>query len=109
MNILPLSRFLWQFLPRQIFRFHYDFSVKSGENKIEKSSKDSSVTIPYEQTFRHLVPTTNQSSSDAQAWNFCGCGWPAHMLMAKGTVSGLACDLFVMVSDYSKDKVNKIT
>jgi hypothetical protein len=29
--------------------------------------------------------------------------------MAKGTVSGLACDLFVMVSDYSKDKVNKIT
>lgn len=37
--------------------------------------------------------------------NFCGCGWPDHMLIPKGTPEGFPVELFVMISDYKVDRV----
>lgn len=36
-----------------------------------------------------------------------GCGWPAHMLIPKGLPEGLACDVFVMISNYNDDRVDQ--
>lgn len=80
-----------------------------GSNEIKRSSKLSSVTIPFEQTFRNRE---NESSTDksetGMKYNYCGCGWPHHMLIPKGTPEGYKCELFVMISDYDLDKVRKI-
>ena len=38
-------------------------------------------------------------------FNFCGCGWPQHMLLPRGKQEGMAFELFVMVTDWSQDKV----
>lgn len=42
-------------------------------------------------------------------FNFCGCGWPQHMLIPKGAPEGVACQLFVMISDYKDDKIEQNT
>lgn len=35
-------------------------------------------------------------------------GWPHHMLIPKGLPgAGLACDLFVMISDYQGDRIDQ--
>lgn len=43
---------------------------------------------------------------DLAAFNFCGCGWPQHMLVPKGTEAGAPYVLFVMLSNYEFDKVS---
>jgi tyrosinase len=65
------------------------------------------VTIPFERTFRNYdanVPTAGTPA--AEQYNFCGCGWPEHMLVPKGLPEGLNCQLFVMVSNYEEDRVS---
>lgn len=74
---------------------------------IIRNSSESSVTIPFEQTFRDLE-TARPSPNNIQAYdafNFCGCGWPEHLLVPKGTRQGYPMDMFVMVSNYDLDKV----
>ena len=74
---------------------------------IARNSAQSSVTIPFERTFRDLEtgrPADNQLAASSQ-FNFCGCGWPQHMLIPKGNAEGFPCQLFVMVSNYSDDRV----
>lgn len=76
-------------------------------NTIRRRSDESSVTIPFERTFRNLDlnrPATG--TTEELEFNFCGCGWPQHMLIPKGTSEGLPCQLFVMVSDYERDHVS---
>jgi hypothetical protein len=41
-----------------------------------------------------------------EEFNFCGCGWPQHMLIPKGSPEGMPCELFVMISNYDDDKVS---
>lgn len=76
---------------------------------IRRRSTDSSVTIPFERTFRDL--DTNRpgaGTAEEDQFNFCGCGWPHHMLIPKGTTgNGLACDLFVMISNYNDDRIDQ--
>lgn len=83
--------------------------MNPGDNLIRRSSTDSSVTIPFDRTFRDL--DTNRpgvNTAEEAQFNFCGCGWPQHMLVPKGTTgNGLAVDLFVMISDYSVDRVDQ--
>lgn len=67
-----------------------------------RRSDESSVTIPYERTFRNLE--TGRDTTDADSFNFCGCGHPQHLLVPRGTPSGMPCQLFVMVSNYELDK-----
>lgn len=86
-------------------KFFY-FTVKRGRNEISRRSLDSSVTIPHEATYRNLDqnrPADN--SAAAESFNFCGCGWPQNMLIPKGNVEGLQCQIFVMVSNGSVDQV----
>lgn len=80
-----------------------------GSNTIERQSKESSVIIPFEQTFRNLQENRPEAGSSREdEFNFCGCGWPEHLLVPKGTVAGMSCELFVMISDYQGDRVSQL-
>lgn len=82
------------------------FKVNPGQNTIRRRSTESSVTIPFERTFRNLdTNRPDAGTTDEEQFNFCGCGWPQHMLVPKGLPEGLRCDLFVMVSNYENDRV----
>lgn len=81
-------------------------SVRSGSNTIERRSVESTVTIPYEQTFRNLTTNRPTGGETLENFNYCGCGWPQHMLIARGNAEGYPCDLFVMISDNRNDVVN---
>lgn len=83
--------------------------MNPGPNLIRRLSTDSTVTIPFERTFRNLDrnrPSTG--TTEETSFNFCGCGWPQHMLIPKGLPgAGLQADLFVMVSNYEDDRVDQ--
>ncbi|XP_055374475.1 phenoloxidase 2-like [Condylostylus longicornis] len=82
--------------------------LRPGQNTIRRRSTESTLTIPFERTFRNL--DTNrpvQGSAEELEFNFCGCGWPQHMLIPKGRPEGLQCELFVMVSNYDDDRVDQ--
>lgn len=69
-------------------------------NTILRRSDESSVTIPFERTFRPVGASHQPTESEELAeFQFCGCGWPQHLLIPKGTPEGMQFDLFVMVSD----------
>ncbi|OXU22253.1 hypothetical protein TSAR_002571 [Trichomalopsis sarcophagae] len=83
--------------------------LRRGQNTINRNSTESAITIPFEATFRN-VDQNRPSESDIPSFdqfNFCGCGWPQHMLVPKGTRQGYPMDLFVMVSNYQDDRVNQ--
>lgn len=83
-------------------------SLNPGQNTIKRRSTESSVTIPFERTFRNLdLDRSADGSPEELEFNFCGCGWPNHMLIPKGLPEGLQCVLFVMVSDYETDRINQ--
>lgn len=84
-------------------------TLKPKTNTIERKSSDSSVTIPFERTFRDLQSNRPGGGANLEAFNFCGCGWPQHMLIPKGAPEGFPCELFVMVSNYDDDKINQST
>lgn len=79
--------------------------VQPGRNTIEQKSTKSSVTIPFERTFRNLDENRPTGGDNLERFDFCGCGWPQHMLVPKGNKEGFAMELFVMVSDYKDDRV----
>ncbi|KAJ8679167.1 hypothetical protein QAD02_014954 [Eretmocerus hayati] len=83
--------------------------LKRGQNIISRSSNESSLTIPFEATFRNVDQGRPSAENlfDFDQFNFCGCGWPQHMLVPKGTKLGFPMDLFVMVSNYELDKVDQ--
>lgn len=80
--------------------------MKNGKNTITRKSSESSVTIPFERTFRNLEQNRPQGGAALEQFNYCGCGWPQHMLIAKGSADGFPCQLFVMVSNYNDDMVS---
>jgi tyrosinase len=49
-----------------------------------------------------MLDTTNSPDENY----ICGCGWPDHMLIPKGTSEGFRMELFVMISD-NKDLLTK--
>ncbi|XP_012279901.1 phenoloxidase 2-like isoform X2 [Orussus abietinus] len=85
----------------------FTVSLKPGENQVERKSDESSVTIPFERTFRNLDAGRPTDVAQLEEFNFCGCGWPQHMLIPKGTKEGLRSELFVMISNYDNDKVEQ--
>ncbi|KAG5668816.1 hypothetical protein PVAND_016739 [Polypedilum vanderplanki] len=99
-----------QFSFREYRRFMIEMdkfvaNLRPGQNTLKRRSIQSTLTIPYERTFRNLDARPTGSGEDA--YNFCGCGWPQHMLIPKGTPQGLPCVLFVMISDYEQDRINQ--
>ncbi|CAG9771864.1 unnamed protein product [Ceutorhynchus assimilis] len=81
--------------------------LKQGQNTIMRNSIDSSVTIPFERTYRDLDTSRPQGGEQLSQFNFCGCGWPDNLLIPKGTPEGLPCQLFVMISNIEGDRVNQ--
>ncbi|XP_067015103.2 phenoloxidase 2 [Anabrus simplex] len=77
--------------------------LRSGRNIIERRSSESSVSVPYEQTFSEM----NADQPSVSQFTFCGCGWPQHMLIPKGLPEGLLADLFIMISNYIDDRVEQ--
>ncbi|KAL0818190.1 hypothetical protein ABMA28_008700 [Loxostege sticticalis] len=82
--------------------------LNAGQNRIVRQSTESTFTIPFEQTFRDLSRQgEDPRRTDLAAFNFCGCGWPQHMLVPKGTEAGAPYVLFVMLSNYELDAVER--
>nr|XP_029734409.1 phenoloxidase 2-like [Aedes albopictus] len=77
--------------------------LNSGVNNIVRRSEQSSVTIPYERTFRNI---SQSNEAGNEQFRFCNCGWPSHMLIPKGNAEGVTYDLFAMVSNFSGDAVD---
>jgi tyrosinase len=83
-------------------------ALRPGQNTIRRRSSESTITIPFERTFRNLEGTNPGATTDAQQqFNFCGCGWPEHMLVPKGLPEGLTAQVFVMVSNYENDRIDQ--
>ncbi|XP_067015385.2 phenoloxidase 2 isoform X2 [Anabrus simplex] len=83
----------------------FQTTLLTGTNVIEQRSVDSSITTPYEYTFRDL--SVEQPPTDGSQFNYFGCGWPQHMLIPKGSPEGLMFDLVVMISNYIDDRVEQ--
>ncbi|XP_031783456.1 phenoloxidase 1 [Nasonia vitripennis] len=83
--------------------------LRRGQNTVNRNSVESAVTIPFEATFRNLNDNRPSDSdlSNFDQFNICGCGWPQHMLVPKGTRQGYPMDMFVMISNYEFDRVNQ--
>lgn len=82
--------------------------MNPGINEIRRRSEQSSVTIPYERSFRPIGSQYRPTEAeDLSQFQFCGCGWPQHMLLPKGTTAGTKFDIFVMISDYEKDRTDQ--
>jgi len=71
-----------------------------GTNRIERHSSESALTIDIPQSQGAEDPT-----ADLGQRQYCGCGWPRHMLIPKGTQRGLPFDLFVMITNGWEDYV----
>ncbi|XP_055859174.1 phenoloxidase 2-like [Episyrphus balteatus] len=83
-------------------------SLRPGQTTLRRVSTDSSITIPFERSFRNLDENRPAAlSANELEFNFCGCGWPQHMLLPKGRPEGLKCELFVMISNYDDDRVDQ--
>ncbi|KAF2899092.1 hypothetical protein ILUMI_07081 [Ignelater luminosus] len=82
-------------------------NLSPGENIITQASTQSSLTIPFERTFRNLELGRPTGGAALEQFNFCGCGWPQHLLIPKGTPEGYACEMFVMISDIAGDRVDQ--
>jgi hypothetical protein len=70
----------------------FNVEVPPGQSILRRSSISSSLTIPHQQTLSQL----NEGDSPN-----CGCGWPHHLLLPKGSVKGSVFDLFVMATEGS--------
>nr|AAZ40336.1 hemocyanin subunit II [Carcinoscorpius rotundicauda] len=74
-----------------------------GKNTVVRHSLDSSVTLSHQPTFEDLLHGIGLNDNKSE---FCSCGWPSHPLVPKGNVKGMEFHLFVMLTDWDKDKVD---
>ncbi|XP_063705143.1 phenoloxidase 2-like [Culicoides brevitarsis] len=83
--------------------------LNPGSTVIQRNSDASSVTIPFEMTFRNVDANRPAANTpEADQFNVCGCGWPQHLLVPRGqTGPGQDFQLFVMISDYEQDKIDQ--
>ncbi|XP_044761569.1 phenoloxidase 1 [Coccinella septempunctata] len=100
----------WRYRDQRLMFIELDkfpVNLKQGQNTINRSSTQSTLTIPFERTFRDLDSSRPQGGPELAQFNFCGCGWPQHMLIPKGAPEGMSCQLFVMISNYSNDSIDQ--
>ncbi|XP_075216678.1 phenoloxidase 1-like [Lycorma delicatula] len=82
----------------------FTVNLQPNQNTITRSSIESTVTIPFERTFRDLNSVPSSQSGIAE-FNYCGCGWPQHLLIPKGSPEGFRAVLFVMITNFQDDRV----
>lgn len=100
----------WLFRDQRLLFIELDkftVTLKQGQNTIMRRSTESSITIPFSQTFRDLDTNRPTEAQALDEFNFCGCGWPQYMLIPKGSADGFPCELFVMISNYEDDKIEQ--
>lgn len=51
----------------------------------------------------NLGPLTSRPKDPEK--NFCGCGWPHHFLVPRGTTDGMPFELFVMATNWKEDQI----
>lgn len=73
--------------------------MSPGNNHITQKSTDSSVTLPSENIFEPEKVRQRISKKEKDDSLFCLTGWPAHLLIPKGTKEGVKFVLFAMVSN----------
>ncbi|XP_050510953.1 phenoloxidase 1-like [Diabrotica virgifera virgifera] len=88
----------------------FKVNLRQGKNLITRRSTDSSVTIPFERTFRDLDTARPPGGDRLAQFNFCGCGWPQNMLIPMGNTDspGFKAELFVMISNWRDDAINQV-
>ncbi|KXJ82217.1 hypothetical protein RP20_CCG014933 [Aedes albopictus] len=83
-------------------------TLRPGSNQITRRSDQSSVTVAFDRTFRQIKTDKDlPDRADLERFRFCGCGWPDHMLLPKGTPEGMRFDLFVMISNYADEDIGQ--
>nr|CAQ63321.1 hemocyanin 1 precursor [Thermobia domestica] len=86
--------------------------VSAGQTPIQRKSSESSVTIPDRETTKVLVQRVKDALEDKTTWNvnkdLRHCGFPDRLLLPKGKKEGMPFTLFVMVTDWEKEKVNDV-
>ncbi|CAL8122997.1 unnamed protein product [Orchesella dallaii] len=80
----------------------FTVNLHPGENIITQKSENSTLTVPWGQTFREIERDT-ATLTRTQA--MCSCGWPDHLLLPRGKVDGMPFDLFVMLTNTQIDQV----
>uniref|UniRef100_A0A6A7FNP2 Phenoloxidase 2-like n=1 Tax=Hirondellea gigas TaxID=1518452 RepID=A0A6A7FNP2_9CRUS len=104
---MPLleQRLLWAEMDKFVF------TLKPGANHIKRPSSQSSVAITGELTFRELetgirggIPASERPPGELEE-DFCGCGWPQHLLVPRGRPEGMDFQIFVMMTDYEEDRM----
>ena len=85
--------------------------MNPGPNRIVRSSTESSVTIPWDSSFRDLEKLIQENDGKTLRPEdaVCGCGWPQHLLVPRGTPEGMEFDLFVMITNGRQDAVKRTT
>lgn len=87
-------------------------NLQTGTNNITRSSTVSSVVKPTDLTYDQLknrkVGQKGEDDCTCLADRYCECGWPEHMLLPRGTGSGMQFDLFVMATDWSSDSPDNL-
>lgn len=88
--------------------FCFFLTVNPGPNTLRRRSDQSSVTIPYERSFRRIGSDFQPTgTAELAQFQFCGCGWPQHMLLPRGTPEGARFDILVMISNMSDDRIEQ--
>ncbi|CAG9826092.1 unnamed protein product [Diabrotica balteata] len=81
----------------------FKVNLDPGTNTITRKSSESSVTIPFDRTYRNLDKNPSEGGDHE---GFCRCGWPENMLIPKGC-DNFEAELFVMISDYAGDRIDQ--
>ncbi|KAK7074704.1 Common central domain of tyrosinase [Halocaridina rubra] len=96
------QRLLWAEMDK------FTVTLRPGPNQLSRASTESSITAPPELTFRELETGTLEYGTDiASRFGACGCGWPQHMLVPRGNRNGMDFQLFFLITDWEKDKVEQ--
>ena len=71
------------------------------EIDILRADGDSSVVLPPETTVEDIMEGKVSQTR-------CGCGWPANLLIPRGTSNGMKTALFVLATNWAKDAVSPL-
>ncbi|XP_049771430.1 hemocyanin A chain-like [Schistocerca cancellata] len=86
--------------------------VNAGKTVITRKSSESSVTIPDRETTKVLTQRVEDAISGKIQLtvnkDVRHCGYPDRLLLPKGRRDGMPFTLFVVLTDYEKDKVNDL-
>ncbi|CAG8543969.1 1312_t:CDS:2, partial [Dentiscutata heterogama] len=82
----------------------FKYTLKAGEEAVIARSCELSSVIrkPAQKVF-------DDTPGDDFDNDYCGCGWPYHLLLPRGTKKGMKFKLFVYISDWNADKVPEST